>query len=114
MYDRPLKFSLLAARRFPNAVAVVVPARQPHSHGVSVGGRNPQPSGGLPSRRPSSVSLRLNSPASAKVTFPTGSSSRSGDSAAGPQGSEPTTRLDSPWEVSYVAVQKPLVSGTPT
>ena len=48
MYGLPLKFACLLLSVSPNAVAVVVPARQAYSHWASVGRRNSQPSGSSP------------------------------------------------------------------
>src|SRR5207247_11330785 len=75
LYGFPLKFACLLLRLLPNAVAVVVPARQAYSHCASVGSRNSQSFGRTPDRRPSWVSLRQHDPASAKLTLPTGESS---------------------------------------
>src|SRR5262245_28408793 len=72
LYGLPLTFACLLLSLSPNAVAVVVPARQAYSHCASVGSRNSHSFGSSPDRRPSSVSLRQNASASAKLTLPTG------------------------------------------
>src|SRR5262245_26846979 len=114
LYGRPLKFACLLPSLSPNAVAVVVPARQPYSHCASVGSRNSQPAGSAPDVRARSESFWQNLSASAKLTFPTGRSSPSGSSAVGGPGRVPTTRFHSPCVASYLAIQNPRVSVTTT
>src|SRR5215467_7217833 len=93
LYGSFLMFACLLPILSPKEVAVFVPARQAYSHWASVGSRNSQPLGSVPSLRPSSVSLRQNLSASAKLTLPTGRSSSSGSSAVALPGSCPTTRF---------------------
>src|SRR5438874_11266866 len=81
LYGWPLKLACLLLSLSPNAVAVVVPARQAYSHWASVGKRNSQSLGRLPARWPRSVSLVQNDSASAKLTLPTGRSSPAGSSS---------------------------------
>ena len=83
LYGLPLKFACLLLSLSPNAVAVVVPARQAYSHCASVGSRNSHPAGKSPEARASAVRIRQNASVSAKLTFPTGRSSPSGSSAVG-------------------------------
>src|SRR3954464_14551430 len=109
-----MKFACLLLSESPNAVAVVVPARQAYSHWASVGRRNSQPCGSSPARRADSVRSRQNASAPAKLTLPTGNSSPSGSSAVGLPGSVPTTRFQSPCVTSYFPAQKPRVSVTST
>src|SRR5262245_56385654 len=87
LYGLPLKFACLLLSLSPNAVAVVVPARQAYSHCASVGSRNSHPASRSPDARACSVSFLQNPSASAKLTFPTGKLSPSGSSAVGSPGS---------------------------
>src|SRR5262245_56023474 len=57
LYGLSLKFACLVLSLSPNDVAVFVPARQAYSHWASVGRRNSQSFGSVPSFLPSSVSL---------------------------------------------------------